>query len=74
MEWAAWVEWECNFTYTNEFKKGCKLAAFFFATNKQAEDFKNNIKIIKKKLNLKKEKIKIEEINFKRLKIKKKLK
>ncbi len=40
----------------------------------QYEDFKNNIKIIKKKLNLKKEKIKIEEINFKRLKIKKKLK
>ena len=27
-EWVVWVEWECNFTQPNEFKKGF-FAAFF---------------------------------------------
>ena len=30
------MEWECNFTYPKDFKKGCNFAAFFFAMNKQA--------------------------------------
>ena len=37
-----WVEWECNFTYIKEFKKGCNFAAFFFAKNKHAVEFKIN--------------------------------
>ena len=35
----AWVEWECNLTYTKDFKKGCNFAAFFFAINKHAFEF-----------------------------------
>ena len=45
MEWAVWVEWvvwECNPNQVNEFKKGCNFAAFFFAENKHAVEFKIN--------------------------------
>ena len=38
------------------------------------ENFDKNISLIKKKLKLKKEKVKIRDINFKKLKIKKKIK
>ena len=40
--WVVWVEWECNFTYLNKFRKGCKLAAFFFEINKEAVDLSIN--------------------------------
>ena len=36
------MEWECNFTYLKEFKKGCNFAAFFFVVNKQAVEPKIN--------------------------------
>ena len=32
----------CNFDQINEFKKGCKIAAFFFEINTHARDFKIN--------------------------------